>query len=58
MTIRTTRGMDNSADTGMRRLVWILIMVSFDGAWLPVIFGFGRLFTPKDQLDLVADCSS
>jgi protein-S-isoprenylcysteine O-methyltransferase len=45
MTIRTTRGMDNSADKGTRKLVWILSAIAFDGAWLPVIFGFGKLFT-------------
>ncbi len=44
MTKRTTRGMDNSADRGTRKLVWILSAIAFDGAWLPVIFGFGKLF--------------
>jgi protein-S-isoprenylcysteine O-methyltransferase Ste14 len=50
MTIRTTRRMDNSADRGTRRLVWILIVIAFDGAWLPVIFGFGRLLALGDWL--------
>ena len=43
MTKRTTRGMDNSADRGTRKLVWILSAIAFDGAWLPVIFSFGKL---------------
>jgi len=45
MTIRTTRGMNNSADRGTRKLVWILSAIAFAGAWLPVIFGFGKLLT-------------
>ncbi len=53
MTIRTTRGMDNSADRGTRRLVWILSAMAFDGAWFPVIFGFGRLLTLGDWLTWV-----
>jgi protein-S-isoprenylcysteine O-methyltransferase Ste14 len=53
MTIRTTRGMDNSADRGTRRLVWILISISFNGAWFPVIFDFGRLFALGDWLTWV-----
>jgi protein-S-isoprenylcysteine O-methyltransferase Ste14 len=43
MTKRTTRGMDNSADRGTRKLVWILSAIAFDGSWLPVIFSFGKL---------------
>ena len=43
MTNRTTREMDNSADRGTRKLVWICIIIAFDGAWLPVIFSFGKL---------------
>jgi protein-S-isoprenylcysteine O-methyltransferase Ste14 len=35
--------MDNSADKGTRKLVWILSAIAFDGAWLPVMFGFGKL---------------
>jgi protein-S-isoprenylcysteine O-methyltransferase Ste14 len=53
MTIRTTRGRDNSADRGTRKLVWILCAVSFNGAWLPVIFGFGRLLVLGDWLTWV-----
>jgi protein-S-isoprenylcysteine O-methyltransferase len=45
MTVRTSRGTDNSADRGTRKLVWILSAIAFDGAWLPVIFGFGKLFS-------------
>ena len=45
MTIRTTRGADNSADRGTRKLVWILSAIAFDSAWLPVIFGFGQLLS-------------
>jgi protein-S-isoprenylcysteine O-methyltransferase len=43
MTIRTTRGMDNSADRGTRKLVWIFSAIAFDGAWIPVIFSFGKM---------------
>jgi len=43
MTRRTTRGADNSADRGTRKIVWILSAIAFDGAWLPVVFGFGKL---------------
>jgi protein-S-isoprenylcysteine O-methyltransferase Ste14 len=50
MTVRTTRGMDNSADRGTRRLVWILLVIAFEGAWLPVIFGFGKLLALGDWL--------
>jgi protein-S-isoprenylcysteine O-methyltransferase Ste14 len=53
MTIRTTRGMDNSADKGTRKLVWILSAIAFDSAWLPVIFGFGKLFAPGAWLTWV-----
>jgi protein-S-isoprenylcysteine O-methyltransferase Ste14 len=53
MTIRTTRGRDNSADRGTRKLVWILCAVSFNGAWLPAIFGFGRLLVLGDWLTWV-----
>lgn len=45
MTVRTTRGADNSADRGTRKLVWILCAVAFDVAWLPVIFSVGKLLT-------------
>jgi protein-S-isoprenylcysteine O-methyltransferase len=45
MTIRTTRGMDNSADRGTRKLVWVLSAIAFDSAWFPVIFGFGKLLS-------------
>jgi len=45
--------MDNSADRGTRRLVWILIFISFSGAWFPVIFDFGRLFALGDWLTWV-----
>jgi len=41
MTIRTTRGLDNSADRGTRRLMWILMVTAFGGAWFPVVFGPG-----------------
>jgi len=47
MTVRTTRGADNSADRGTRKLVWILSAIAFDSAWLPVIFGFGKQICPK-----------
>jgi protein-S-isoprenylcysteine O-methyltransferase Ste14 len=53
MTVRTTRGMDNSADRGTRRLVWILIIIAFDGAWVPVIFNFGRLLALGNWLTWV-----
>jgi protein-S-isoprenylcysteine O-methyltransferase Ste14 len=53
MTARTTRGTDNSADRGTRRLVWIFIAVAFDGAWLPVVFGPGRLLALGDWLTWV-----
>jgi protein-S-isoprenylcysteine O-methyltransferase Ste14 len=45
MTKRTTRGMDNSADKGTRKLVWILSAIAFDSAWFPVIFSTGKLLT-------------
>jgi protein-S-isoprenylcysteine O-methyltransferase Ste14 len=50
MTVRTTRGMDNSADRGTRRLVWILLVIAFESAWLPVIFSFGKLLALGDWL--------
>jgi protein-S-isoprenylcysteine O-methyltransferase Ste14 len=50
MTVRTTRGTDNSADRGTRRLVWILTVIAFECAWLPVIFGFGKLLALGDWL--------
>ncbi len=50
MTARTARGMDNSADRGTRGVVWILIILAFEGAWLPVIFGFGKLLALGDWL--------
>jgi len=53
MTARTTRGMDNSADRGTRKLVWILTAIAFDSAWIPVIFGFGRLLDLGDWLTWV-----
>jgi protein-S-isoprenylcysteine O-methyltransferase Ste14 len=53
MTVRTTRGMDNSADRGTRRLVWILTAIAFNVAWLPVIFGFGRLLALGNWLTWV-----
>jgi protein-S-isoprenylcysteine O-methyltransferase Ste14 len=40
---RTTRGTDNSLDKGTRRLVWRLTSISYNIAWVPVIFDFGRL---------------
>jgi protein-S-isoprenylcysteine O-methyltransferase Ste14 len=33
--------------------VWILIAISFSGAWFPVIFGFGRLLALGDWLTWV-----
>ena len=53
MTVRTTRGADNSADRGTRKLVWILSAIAFDSAWLPVIFGFGKLLVLGDWLTWV-----
>jgi protein-S-isoprenylcysteine O-methyltransferase Ste14 len=53
MTVRTTRKMDNSADRGTRKLVWILIAVAFYGAWLPVIFSFGKMLALGDWLTWV-----
>jgi protein-S-isoprenylcysteine O-methyltransferase Ste14 len=50
MTRRTTRGMDNSADRGTRRLVWVFIAIAFASAWLPVIFGSGKLLVLGDWL--------
>jgi protein-S-isoprenylcysteine O-methyltransferase Ste14 len=40
---RTTRGTDNTLDKGTRRLVWRLSAISYNMAWIPVIFDFGRL---------------
>ena len=53
MTRRTTRGADNSADRGTRKLVWILCAIAFDCAWLPVIFGFGKLLALGNWLTWV-----
>jgi protein-S-isoprenylcysteine O-methyltransferase Ste14 len=53
MTLRTTRGKDNSADKGTRKLLWILIAIAFSGAWLPVIFSYGRWLTLGDWLTWV-----
>ena len=53
MTARTTRGMDNSADRGTRKLVWILTAIAFDSAWIPVIFGFGSLLALGNWLTWV-----
>ncbi len=53
MTRRTTRGKDNSADKGTRRLVWILTAIAFNSAWFPVIFDFGRLLVLGDWLTWV-----
>jgi protein-S-isoprenylcysteine O-methyltransferase Ste14 len=43
LNIRTTRGIDDIADRGTIRLVWILLASCFVLAWLPVILDFGRL---------------
>jgi protein-S-isoprenylcysteine O-methyltransferase Ste14 len=53
MTRRTTRGKDNSADRGTRKLVWILTAIALDGAWLPVIFSLGKMLALGDWLTWV-----
>ena len=53
LNVRTTRGKDGAADKGTIRLVWVLVVISFIIAWLPVILDFGRLLVLGDWLTWV-----
>jgi protein-S-isoprenylcysteine O-methyltransferase Ste14 len=53
MTRRTLQGADNLADKGTRLLIWIMIFISFEGSWLPVIFRHGQIMNPGNWMTWV-----